>query len=115
MESVMDPERFLDHLYGLAAAPPESFQKEDALDFIFWEFDRWLCADAPAIVDGILAAVDLARLPSPLIVGLLVASRPAAPRLPARPAFVLRARERLISLVGAERAHLLTARHFSTK
>ena len=75
---------------------------DKAIDIVFDRIDDMLCAGDFAGVDGIIDGVDLGRLSTGLIIGLLSITLAAGDQLSRRESLVARA-ERWLTMVESER------------
>ncbi|MCK6514911.1 hypothetical protein L6R46_07650 [Myxococcota bacterium] len=85
---------WLGDLYSLVARQ----DPDSAIDLLIGHVDDLLSAGAFLRCDALLKTIDPERLDSNLVVATLLATRRAAPHLPERPAFIQRARARLLQL-----------------
>lgn len=80
----------------------------EALDIMFDAIDDACLAGSFDLVDSWLREIDVRLLSAALIVGLLTMSWHAKERVPYRFTFAAAAKDRLVELVGPERAENLT-------
>jgi hypothetical protein len=94
---------WIDQVYSLVSRR----QFDKAIDIVFAAVDDMLTNDQLDQCASLLQSVDLKRLETNLLVGLLTATLPVAARLPARTKFLDRAEARLRELAPARVDRLL--------